>query len=173
MCACLCVYCRLSLTPNSPSLIGCVILCKDKEGHWNGSRGGGRETGQWGSLTHNCLACSFTRIQRDSHTFAAHRPCSPRYPPTILNVSPTLNPSTEGKKGKKKNLGLHLELWWDWTFKIRIKSTRVVVSRVICELNFRNCQSRCQPGARDFVWSDIHGAATTILKCMSKHFTAL
>lgn len=78
VCACFSVCCGLSLTPNSLSLIGCVILWKDKEGHWKGSLGR-RETGQRGSLAHNCLACSFTGIQRDSHTLSAHRPCHPRY----------------------------------------------------------------------------------------------
>lgn len=35
VCVCVCfpVCCELSLTPNSLSLIGCVILGEDKEGH--------------------------------------------------------------------------------------------------------------------------------------------
>lgn len=43
MCACFSVCCELSLTPNSLSLIGCVILGKDKEGHWREAWGGGNQ----------------------------------------------------------------------------------------------------------------------------------
>lgn len=44
-CVCVCspVCCELSLTPNSLSLIGCVILGKDKEGHWREAWGGGNQ----------------------------------------------------------------------------------------------------------------------------------
>lgn len=87
---CECVFfpvcCGLSLTPNSLSLIGCVILWKDKEGHWRGAWGGG-EKGSEGA----CLACSFTGIQRDSHTLSAHRPLLP----TLLLSPPTLTRSTK------------------------------------------------------------------------------
>lgn len=43
MFVCVCVFCELSLPPNSLSLIGCVILGKDKEGYWRGAWGGGNQ----------------------------------------------------------------------------------------------------------------------------------
>lgn len=74
--ACFSVCCELSLTPNSLSLIGCVILGEDKEGHWRGAQGGGNR-GNERALPITGWPAASPWYKRDSHAPTAHRLCCP------------------------------------------------------------------------------------------------
>lgn len=97
--ACFSVCCELSLTPNSLSLIGCVILGEDKEGHWRGAQGGGNR-GNERALPITGWPAASPWYKRDSHTPTAHRLCCPCYPLLISHTCPILT----NAKTLKKNM---------------------------------------------------------------------
>lgn len=92
-CVCFPVCCELSLTPNSLSLIGCVILGEDKEGHWRGARGGGNR-GNERALPITAWPVASPRYKG---TLILPPHTAPAAPATHYSF-PTLAPSSQKKK---------------------------------------------------------------------------